>query len=443
MTSVAKRRPCRGASFASCNRTASNHADHALRPYRDAANVQHKELFTGTRKMIDIDQVRDQTPGVANSVHLLACGSSLMPKCVVDAVITHTQLEAQIGGYEAQAQHADVLDKVYHSVARHIGASAREIAIMENATVAWCHAFYALPLKPGGRILTCEAEYAANYVAFLQRAKRDDLKIEVIPSDETGALDLNALEMAMDEDVGLIAITWVPTNGGLVNPAAEVGAIAQAHGVPYLLDACQAAGQIRIDVNELGCDFLSATGRKYLRGPRGTGFLYVKETWLDTLEPAMIDHFGAPWVARDQYELRSDARRFETWENSYALRAGLGAAIDYADQIGIDHIHDRVCSLAEEARTRLSEVSSVTVRDLCKTKCGIVSFSVDGIDAQQIVKDMASSGYAIGASTPSSTRIDSERRQLPTLLRIAPHYYNTEDEICGAIECLARRLQQN
>ncbi len=387
--------------------------------------------------MIDVDQVRADTQGIAHSTHLLACGSALMPTCVVKAVVAHTQLEAQIGGYEAQASQAEPLEKVYRSVAGHIGAAAQEIALMENATVAWCHAFYALPLKQGSRILTCEAEYAANYVAFLQRAKHDNLKIEVIPSDENGAMDLAALEEAMGDDVGVVAITWVPTNGGLVNPAVEVGRIANAHGVPYLLDACQAAGQMRIDVEELGCDFLSATGRKYLRGPRGTGFLYIKDKWLDFLEPAMIDHFGAPWVARDKYELREDARRFETWENSYALRAGLGAAIDYADQIGIDQINDRVTFLAEEARKALSEVSAVTVRDLGKSRCGIVSFSIEGFETQSIVKQMAASGYVIGASDPSSTRIDSERRNLPTLLRIAPHYYNTEEEVRGAVERLS------
>ncbi len=383
--------------------------------------------------MLDLDKIRRETPGIEHSTHLLACGSALMPQCVVDAIVEHTLLEARIGGYEAHAQQADALGGVYGSVSRHIGAGAHEVALMENATVAWCHAFYALPLRPGARILTCEAEYAANYVAFLQRAKRDDLKIEVIPSDASGALDLAALEQTMDEDVGLVAITWVPTNGGLVNPAAEVGKIARAHGVPYLLDACQAAGQMRINVDELGCDFLSATGRKYLRGPRGTGFLYVKETWLDSLEPAMIDHFGAPWIAHDQYALRDDARRFETWENAYALRAGLGAAFDYADAIGIDLIETRVRHLANHARSLLSGMDQVEIHDLGDAPCGIVSFAVSGHQPKAIVDGMTQAGFAIGASDPESTRLDSERRGLPIILRLAPHYYNTEDEIDRAV----------
>ena len=192
--------------------------------------------------MIDIEKIRAETPGIEFSTHLLACGSSLMPKNVVDAITQHTQLEALMGGYEAEAKKTDELNNIYDIVAEHIGANSHEIALMENSTVAWSHAFYALPLNSGSKILTSEAEYAANYVAFLQRAKRDNLIIDIVPSDESGTLDVNALESMVDEEVGLIAISWIPTNGGLVNPAERVGQIAKKYNIPYLLDACQAAG---------------------------------------------------------------------------------------------------------------------------------------------------------------------------------------------------------
>lgn len=178
----------------------------------------------------------------------------------------------------------------------------------------------------GDRVLTCQAEYAANYVAYLQRAKRDGIVIEMIPNDADGALDVAALEAMRSKRVALIAITWIPTNGRLVNPAAAVGALARKYGVPYLLDACQAVGQMPVDVRAIGCDFLTATGRKFLRGARGTGFLYVREALIADMEPVVIDHYTAPWVATDSYQLRADARRFETWENAYTLRAGLGEA---------------------------------------------------------------------------------------------------------------------
>ena len=391
--------------------------------------------------MIDIEKIRAETPGIEFSTHLNACGASLMPQSVVDVIVEHTQLEALMGGYEAESKKIDGLNKIYDTVAEHIGASSREIALMENATVAWSHAFYALPLKSGSRILTSEAEYAANYVAFLQRAKRDNIKIDIIPSDQNGTLDVNALEAMVDERVGLIAISWIPTNGGLVNPAENVGQVAKKHNIPYLLDACQVAGQMPINVNKIGCDFLSATGRKFLRGPRGTGFLYIKEKWLSTIEPAMIDHFGAPWVKKNVYELREDARRFETWENSYALRAGLGEAIKYAEEIGIDLIHERVQLLAKLNRELLSEIENIQLRDIGIKQCGIISFSIEEKnDPKKIVDQMSEAGFAIGLVDPESTLIDSEKRNLPTLLRMAPHYYNTEDEIVKAVKELSLLL---
>ena len=391
--------------------------------------------------MIDIEKIRAETPGIEFSTHLLACGSSLMPKNVVDAITQHTQLEALMGGYEAEAKKADELNNIYDIVAEHIGANSHEIALMENSTVAWSHAFYALPLNSGSKILTSEAEYAANYVAFLQRAKRDNLIIDIVPSDESGTLDINALESMVDEEVGLIAISWIPTNGGLVNPAEKVGQIAKKYNIPYLLDACQAVGQMSIDVEKIGCDFLAATGRKFLRGPRGTGFLYIKDKWLNTIEPAMIDHFGAPWVSKNAYELREDARRFETWENSYALRIGLGEAITYAEEIGIDLIHERVQLLARLNRKLLSEVKNVQVRDIGTEQCGIISFSTDEEkDPKKIVDQMSEAGFTIGLVDPESTLIDSVKRNLPTLLRMAPHYYNTEEEIEKAVKQISLLL---
>ena len=391
--------------------------------------------------MIDIEKIRAETPGIEFSTHLLACGSSLMPNNVVDAITQHTQLEALMGGYEAEAKKADELNNIYDIVAKHIGANSYEIALMENSTVAWSHAFYALPLNSGSKILTSEAEYAANYVAFLQRAKRDNLIIDIVPSDESGTLDINALESMVDEEVGLIAISWIPTNGGLVNPAEKVGQIAKKYNIPYLLDACQAAGQMSIDVEKIGCDFLAATGRKFLRGPRGTGFLYIKDKWLSIIEPVMIDHFGAPWVSKNTYELRKDARRFETWENSYALRIGLGEAITYAEEIGIDLIHERVQLLARLNRKLLSEVKNIQVRDIGTEQCGIISFSIEEEkDPKKIVDQMSEAGFTIGSVDPESTLIDSEKRNLPTLLRMAPHYYNTEEEIQKAVKQISLLL---
>ncbi len=383
---------------------------------------------------MDIDRIRADTPASSRRAYLHNAGSALMPVQVVDAMKRHIDLEAEIGGYAAAAREGARLDGVYRSVARLLNASPGEIALMENATVAWQMAFYSLSFQPGDRILTAQAEYAANYVAYLQVARRTGATIGVVPNDASGQLDVAALERMIDARTKLIAVTWVPTNGGLVNPAAAVGRIARAHGIAYLLDACQAVGQMPADVEALGCDMLSATGRKFLRGPRGTGFLYVRRSMLQRLEPPMIDHFAAPWVSRDAYQLRDDARRFETWENNYAARLGLGVAVDYALDLGLEAIQARCRALANRLRAGLATVPGVELRDLGPAPCAIVSFTMQGVEATDVVASAERAGITIGASNPSSTRLDAEARSLPALVRASPHYYNTEAEIDRLIE---------
>ena len=389
---------------------------------------------------LDLARIRADTPAAARRTYLHNAGAALMPVPVVDAQKRHIDLEAEIGGYAAAAAEAPRLEAVYGSVARLLNAAPEEIALRENATVAWQMAFYALRFEPGDRILTAEAEYAANYVAYLQVAKRTGVAIDVIPSDGDGALDLAALERMIDGQVKLIAITWVPTNGGLTNPAAAVGRIARAHGIPYLLDACQAVGQMPVDVAAIGCDMLAATGRKFLRGPRGTGFLYVRRDRLRRLEPPMIDHFAAPWTADDAYTLRPDARRFETWENNYAARLGLGAAVDYARAVGLPAIEARCRLLAGRLRQGLGAMDHITLLDLGRDPSAIVSFQVAGRNARQVLDAAEAEAIVIGASLPNSTRLDSEARNLPVILRASPHYFNTEAEVDRLVE-LADRLK--
>lgn len=386
---------------------------------------------------MDLQQIRQDTPGVAHRVHLNNAGAGLMPNSVLHAMTGYLTREAEIGGYEAAAEAAPVLDGVYDSVARLVGAARDEIALVENATVAWQLAFYALAFRPGDRILTARAEYAANYVAFLQVARRTGAVIEVIPDDADGVLDPAALERMIDGRVRLIAMTWVPTNGGLINPAEEVGRIARRHDILYLLDACQAVGQMPVSVETIGCDVLTATGRKFLRGPRGTGFLYMRRALLQSLEPAMIDHFAAPWVAPDRYALRPDARRFETWENNYAARLGLGVAIDLALSLGLESIETRCRQLSTRLREGLRAVNAVDVRDLGPRCASIVTFTHRSISADDAKARLAKEGFNISVSGPGSTLLDATARGLPPLLRASPHYYNTEDEVDRFLQAVA------
>ena len=378
---------------------------------------------------IDVDRARRETPGCAHVTHFNNAGSALPPACVVDAVIGHLQLEARIGGYEAAAREHARVERVYDAAAALLHCAADEIAIVENATRAWDMAFYAFPLGPGDRILTTVAEYGSNYLAYLQIARRTRAVIEVVPNDDRGQISVDALKRAIDARVKLISITHVPTNGGLVNPAAAVGQVAREAGIPYLLDACQSVGQMPIDVDEIGCDVLSVTGRKFLRGPRGTGLLYVRRGLLERLEPPFLDVHAARWTAPDRYEVRPDARRFENWETNHATKLGLAVAIDYALGWGLDAIRDRVYRLAASLRERLGSLPGVVVHDLGAERCGIVTFSVAGRTATEVKGALAANAVNVSVSSRSSTLLDMDARGLADVVRASVHYYNTEEEV--------------
>jgi len=303
------------------------------------------------------------------------------------------------------------------------------VALIENATRAWDMAFYSLQFQPGDRILTSIAEYASNYIAFLQVAQRQDVEVVAVPNDEHGQISITALRQMIDERVKLIAITHVPTNGGLIQPAAAVGVVARGHGIPYLLDACQSVGQLQIDVEAIGCDFLSATGRKYLRGPRGTGFLYVRRAMLDRLEPPFLDLHAANWVAPDRYEMLPDAKRFENWERSIAGVLGLGAAVDYALEIGPAVLEKNLREKAVILRRRLADVPGVTVRDIGQEQGGIVTFTKEGVTAAQIKSALAAAKINVSVSGRSSTYLDMTARHLSEVVRSSVHYFNSEEEI--------------
>jgi selenocysteine lyase/cysteine desulfurase len=352
-----------------------------------------------------------------------------MPRPVLDAVVGHLEREAEIGGYEAADEAAERLERVYESIARLLSCRPDEVAVVENATRAWDMAFYSVPLRPGDRILTAMNEYASNFIAFLQVTRRTGATVEVIPNDEHGQVSIDALRAILDDRVKLIAITHVPTNGGLVNPAAAVGEVAREIGALYLLDACQSVGQIQLNVDAIGCDMLSGTGRKYLRGPRGTGFLYVRRAILDRLEPPLLDLYAATWVARDRYTIRPDARRFENWETNVAGKVGLGVAVDYAIGWGIDAIETRVTGLAERLRENLVRIPGFAIRDLGARRCGIVTFTVEGLRASEVRHRLALERINVTTSTTASTRFDMEARGLAEIVRASVHYYNSEEEV--------------
>lgn len=389
---------------------------------------------------IDVARLRRETPGCNEVIHFNNAGAALMPRPVIDATISHLELESRIGGYEAADAAAERIEGAYSSVARLIGAQPDEIAIVENATRAWDMAFYSVPFEPGDRILTAASEYASNVISYLQVARRTGATIEVVPTDEHGQLSIEALARMLDDrskPVKLVAVTHIPTNGGLIQPVSAIGELAREAGALYLVDACQSVGQVPIDVNAIGCDMLSATSRKYLRGPRGVGFLYVRRDLTEQLEPVFLDLHAATWTAPDQYAIRGDARRFENWESNIAGKIGMGIAAAYAMAVGVEAGSARLRYLAERLRGQIRELPGGEVHDLGVERGGIVSLTLDGVDPDDIKNRLAAERINVTTSTTSSTRYDMEARGLTNVVRASVHYYNTEEEIDRFIDALA------
>ncbi|PYP48219.1 MAG: aminotransferase [Gemmatimonadetes bacterium] len=361
-----------------------------------------------------------------------------MPQAVLQALTGHLEREAAIGGYEAEDEAEPRVRETYELLARLLGAAARNLAIVENATVAFSQAVSAFDFRPGDRIVTTRADYPSNQLTYLSLARR--VGVETVRADDLpeGGVDPESVHrLASHARTRLVALSWVPTNSGLVQDAAAVGAVCAELGVPYLIDACQAVGQLGVDVGALRCDFLAGTGRKFLRGPRGIGFLYVSDRMLERgAFPLFLDMRGADWTDPDAFRLADGARRFENWEFAYALVAGLGAAARYALAVGAAG-RERACRLAALLRPQLADIAGVRVLDRGRAQCAIVTVDVAGRDAADLKRRLRQRGINTSSADRKAGVLDMDEKRASTVLRFSPHYYNTEDELETAVAALA------
>lgn len=402
------------------------------------------ERMVDVSPSLDLDILRAETVGCVRVNHLNNAGAALPPSVVTDALVDHVEREAMVGGYEAQGQAAGRIAAVYDSIATLVGGRADQVALVESASEGWSRAFQAIeftrPFGPGDRILVSASEYASNVLPILQVARRSGARLEFIPDDDAGTVDVNAFATMLDSDVAMVAITHCPSQNGLINDVAGIGAALAGSSAWYVVDGCQAVGQIPVDVKGMNTDFYSATGRKWLRGPRGTGFLHASDRALTELEPFPLDLHSATWLT-DGYEIQSGARRFEYWEKSYAAVLGLGAAIDYALYWGIDSLALRIAELASHARRGLSGIGGVAVRDRGLRQTGIVTFTHETAPARDLVDAIRSAGINVSLSTPDYARHDFVTQGVDGLVRVSPHAYNTIAEVDQLLEVVGAAVR--
>ncbi|MGB0840135.1 MAG: aminotransferase class V-fold PLP-dependent enzyme [Chitinophagales bacterium] len=378
---------------------------------------------------MNIEQVRQDTPGVAHVTHFNNAGSALCTQNTLTAIQSYLEKEAITGGYLMTELEQNALEQIYVAAAQLINAQASEIAVTENATVSFVKALFSIPFQKGDIILTSEIEYGTNYLNFLHLKESTGIEIQIVPSDEYGHIDLHQLEAMINPKVKLIAVTHIPTNSGMVADVITIGKIAKAHDILYLVDACQSIGQLPFDVKEVQCDFCSATSRKYLRGPRGLGFLYVKKGVLEQLTPPYYDMLATTWKSKDDLELNHIAKMYENFERPMALIVGFAEAIDYQNRLGIHNTWERIQELAAYLRKGLQHIKGVTVQDIGQKQCGIVTFTKSNHTPADIKATLLKEKVNTSVSYPFSSLLDMERRGLDAVVRASVHYYNTHEEI--------------
>ncbi|HEX2722941.1 MAG TPA: aminotransferase class V-fold PLP-dependent enzyme [Gemmatimonadaceae bacterium] len=384
---------------------------------------------------------RADTPGTGFRNHLNNAGAALMPRPVITAINDHIRLESEIGGYEAADAQAEAFESGYEHLATLIGCDARNVAVVASATAGFIQALSSFDLGKGDSIITSRNDYTSNQIQYI--ALRDRFGVEILHAADLpeGGIDAESVKLLLESRSSarkrLVAVSWIPTGSGLVQDVEAVGLVCEEAGVPFIVDACQAIGQIPIDVKRLRCDYLSATARKFLRGPRGIGFMFASARALGRGDhPLFVDMRGAEWVTADSYRVVQSARRFEDWEFPYALVLGQARAAKYALEVGIDTAHDRAWMLAAKLRDALAAIPGARILDRGRTRCAIVTVAFDGIAAAGVVKHLNSQRINAVVSLREYSQLDFTDKGVESAVRLSPHYYNTEEEIDTAVACL-------
>ena len=382
---------------------------------------------------------RAETPGAEQRIHLNNAGASLLPRRVYEAVTAHLARELVEGGYEAADAAEPEAERAYAALARLFGVAPRNVAVVESSTTAFAQALASFDFAPGDVILTTRADYASNQIMFLSLAARRGVRLVRAEDLPAGGVDPDSVRrLIRRERPVLVSVSWIPTNSGLVQPAEAVGVVCEEEGVPYIVDACQAIGQMPVRVPALRCDFLAATARKFLRGPRGAGVLVVSDRALERgAHPLLVDMHGATWTDPDRFALADGARRFELWERSCASLLGLGEAAAYAEEVGLERARERAWALAAYARDRLAAVRGVRVLDRGPALGAIVTCEVEGRAGTALKLRLRELGINTSSPGRSDAVIDMDEKGAQSALRLSPHYFNTTGEIDRAVTAIA------
>ncbi len=384
---------------------------------------------------MNLEKIRRDTPGCHDKIFFNSAGASLMPSFVVETIKGYFEQEEQLGGYKVQDLQVTIINEFYEEVAKLLNCLPRNIAFANSATDAYAKAISSIAFKAGDTVLTTDDDYVSNYIAFISLKNRFGINILRSGNLENGDLDLEHFEAQIQEhQPKLVAVTHVPTNSGKIQDVVGVGKLCKKYDILYLLDACQSVGQMPVDVEEIGCDFLSVTGRKFLRGPRGTGFLYASDRMLEEgYMPLFADAGGADWIAAEQYRPHKEAKRFQLWENSYAILLGLKEAVKYLNDLGVQNVFDYNQTLLKQLTKGLQSIPGIKTYDEGSRRSNIITFRKGNLQQRQIKSKLDEAGIYYSVSGINYALIDYQKKGVDWTIRFSPHYFNTVEEINRAL----------
>lgn len=387
---------------------------------------------------MDIATLRADTPGCQTKVHFNNSGAALPPYPVLKAMQDYLTEEANCGGYETAAANATALNRFYMAAGKLLNAPAKNIAFTSSATNSFARALSCIPFKKGDVVIIANEDYASNQLQFLSLEERFGIELVRAHSLPEGGVDVDHMvSLIKEKQPRLVSLTHVPSNTGLIQPIAAIGKVCREYDIPYLVDACQSVGQLPLDVEEIGCDFLCGTMRKFLRGPRGAGLLYVSDRILHKpWYPLFLDMFAATWTDDDTFVTAPDAKRFQDWEQNYALMAGSYAAIHYANELGLENIAARNRYLGSILRPGLQSLPGVKLLDKGTELASIITMTAPVSDPQSLLTALRERNIHTTVSVTASALIDLRSKGVTWALRVAPHYYNTEEEIDILLDAL-------
>jgi cysteine desulfurase / selenocysteine lyase len=393
---------------------------------------------------LNVEALRAATPGCRDVAFLNNAGSSLPTQVTLEATISHLRREAIIGGYKAADEAAEVIQGARATAARLLGAHAHEIALTPSDTAGFAKVFWGMVtggvLTNGSRVVVDQVAYNSHYMGLLQLQRTHSIKIEVFPSNPDGSIDVSLIEETLDQQpTALVMSTTIGTHCGLINPIAAVGAACKTRSIILMVDACQAIGQLPVHVDQIGCDVLTSTGRKWLRGPRGTGLLYVRDSLADRCDPPGIDVVSGNWNDPYDYSLVSGAMRFEEFESSVAARVGFANALTELETLGVQNVRNRLINLSEHLRNGLTAAGAI-VHDGTGERSAIVTWSVPGVDPTAVVEAANQANITINASIAAFARLDMGAKDQTSVARATPHIYNTTEELDRLVEVVAKLI---